>query len=192
MGATNNEGVLVAIQSDLVQIGLPCPSFDLPAVDGAERSLSSYSGSEALLVAFICAHCPYVQAIEQRLIDLPKLFKKEELALVGICSNDSKDYPQDAPKALYERWKSKGYTFDYLVDESQAVARAFGAVCTPDFFLYDSGRSLYYRGRMDDNWKQPDAVRTHDLADAIRALLAGKPAPKTQIPSMGCSIKWRS
>jgi peroxiredoxin len=182
----------VAIQSAIAETGLPCPQFDLPAVDGTRHSLSSYAGSEALLVAFICAHCPYVQAIEQRLIDLPKLFKKSELAVVGICSNDAENYPQDAPAALYERWKAKGYTFDYLIDESQEVARAFGAVCTPDFFLYDHARRLYYRGRLDDNWKNPDAVVKTDLADAIRGILMGKAAPATQISSMGCSIKWRS
>jgi peroxiredoxin len=182
----------VAIQSAPVETGLPCPQFDLPAVDGTRHTLSSYASSDALLVAFICAHCPYVQAIEQRLIDLPKSFKKSELAVVGICSNDAQGYPEDAPGALYERSKAKEYTFDYLVDESQEVARAFGALCTPDFFLYDSARRLYYRGRLDDNWKQPQAVHRHDLAEAVRSVLAGKPAPAVQVPSMGCSIKWRS
>lgn len=140
---------------------------------------------------FICNHCPYVQAIEDRLIDLQREFAAESVQLVGICSNDAVNYPDDSPANLKKRWQEKGYGFPYLVDEDQSVAKAYGAVCTPDLYVFDETRRLAYHGRLDDSWKEPDKVTRRDLADAIRTLLAGKPVQSEQIPSMGCSIKWK-
>lgn len=181
----------MAIYSVEQKIGRKCPDFELPSVDGKRFSLVSFESSKALLVAFICRHCPYVRAIEDRLIALSKSFAVSDLQVVGICSNDAVSYSEDAPEKLLERWREKSYGFPYLVDETQAVAKAFDAVCTPDLFLFDAGRRLYYHGRLDDNWKQPEAVTKHDLKNAIDSLLRGKQPPKEQLPSMGCSIKWR-
>jgi hypothetical protein len=111
--------------------------------------------------------------------------------LVGICSNDPTDYPDDRPEKLRERWKAKGYGFPYLVDETQEVARRFAAVCTPDIYVFDRDRKLAYHGRIDDDWQHPAKVKRRELAAALDALLAGKPAPREQQHSIGCSIKWR-
>lgn len=157
-----------------VVLGIPCPDFKLESVDDQVYSLSDFADSKALLIAFICNHCPYVQAIEDRLIAL----NIEGLQRVGICSNDSKNYPEDAPYNLLKRWREKNYGFPYLIDSTQTVAQAFDAVCTPDLFLYDADRRLYYHGRIQE------------LELAVRDLLADKPAPQNQAYSMGCSIKW--
>jgi len=180
------------------ELGSTCPDFSLPSVDGKKVSLADFATSaQVLVVMFICSHCPYVKAIEDRLIALAAEFAGRPVAFVGICSNDSYDYPEDAPAALLARWREKGYGFPYLIDESQEVARAFGAVCTPDFFVYDRNRKLAYRGRLDDSWRAPERVQRRELRDAVVALLeAGGTAPgkglTEQNPSMGCSIKWKS
>jgi len=168
-----------------------CPPFKLPSVDGRIYSLADFKDNEALLVAFICNHCPYVKAIESRLIELAKRYQKRGVATIGICSNDPTNYPDDSKEALLLRWQEKDYGFPYLIDENQSVAKAFDAVCTPDLFLFDAKRELFYHGRLDDNWKEEHKVTRHDLSDAIEDLLAGKKPPKDQISSMGCSIKWK-
>ncbi|MEM7495682.1 MAG: thioredoxin family protein [Myxococcota bacterium] len=174
------------------------PSFTLQGVESVEGDSRSYSAgdflrqSKAVLVAFICNHCPYARAIEDRLIALARAYSRDQLSVVGICSNDASQYPEDAPKALLLRWREKNYGFPYLLDTDQEAARAFGAVCTPDLFLFKSkDRVLYYHGRLDDNWKDPAAVTKHDLKEAIDGLLASKPPPREQHPSIGCSIKWK-
>jgi len=174
------------------ELGAPCPDFRLPHVaDGRWCARDDYAAADVLLVMFICNHCPYVQAIEDRLVRLGEELRGKSAQVVAICSNDAVTYPDDAPAKLAERWREKGYGFPYLHDESQEVARAFGAVCTPDFFLYDKDRRLAYRGRLDDAWKDESKVTTRELALAIEALLSGgRPSP-LQKPSMGCSIKWR-
>jgi len=144
-----------------------------------------------LAVAFICNHCPYVKAIEDRLLELPRAYAPAQMQVVAICSNDPADYPEDAPSELKRRWQEKNYPFPYLVDESQSVARAFGAVCTPDIFVYDGARRLAYRGRIDDSWKDESKVTKRELAEALDALLAGQKPATPQRPSMGCSIKWK-
>lgn len=143
-----------------------------------------------LLVVVMCNHCPYVQAVDDRINALAKAFAGR-CDLVAISPNDAQAYPEDSFAAMQARARMKGYGFPYLYDESQAVARAFGAVCTPDFFLYDAARRLTYRGRLDDNWKEEGRVKQQDLRDAIEALLAGTPVAQPQKPSMGCSIKWK-
>ncbi len=173
------------------QLGSRCPQFSLPSVDGRKFQLQDFQSSRILVFAFICNHCPYVQAIEDRLIQLSRLWSLEDVALIGICSNDPEDYPEDAPRELLQRWREKNYGFPYLIDETQSAAKAFGAVCTPDFFVYDSKRELSYRGRLDDSWRNPDKVKRQELKEAVQTLLRGASPSISQNPSMGCSIKWK-
>lgn len=173
------------------QLGESCPEFDLPSVEGKSYSLKDFQDKKALVVMFICGHCPYVQAIESRYVKLAKELEQQSVQFVGICSNDAKDYPEDTPEALKKRAQDKGYNFPYLIDESQEVAKAFKAVCTPDIFVYDQDRKLYYRGRFDDSWKDESQVQEQELKNAIENLLNNQSAPQEQIPSMGCSIKWK-
>lgn len=142
------------------------------------------------LVMFICNHCPYVQAIEDRLIQLGHDFA-DKVNVVALCSNDPSDYEEDSFENLKKRSLEKSYPFVYLHDESQAVAKSFGAVCTPDFFLYDKSDKLVYRGRLDDSWKAPDKVEKRELHEAIQQTINGQALAENQVPSMGCSIKWR-
>jgi peroxiredoxin len=172
-------------------LGHPCPTFALESVQGTKYTLSSFADQQLLLVMFICNHCPYVKAIEDRLITFANSMKGRSIAIVAIASNDADRYPDDSREALRERADLKAYPFPYLFDETQQVARDFGAVCTPDFFLYDGERKLKYRGRLDDSWKNPSLVKQTELKDAVELLFAGKPIP-TQTPSMGCSIKWKN
>jgi len=168
-----------------------CPDFKLPGVNGKTYSRADFENTAALLVLFICNHCPYVKAIEDRLIKLGEFMKTQQLQMVAICSNDADNYPEDSLEKLKQRWTEKKYTFPYLYDESQSVAKSFGAVCTPDFFLFDKNLKLTYRGRLDDSWKEPDKVTVEELKNAIVAQLKGEPTNPIQIPSMGCNIKWK-
>lgn len=172
-------------------IGAPCPEFRLPAVDGKSYALGDFASRPVLVVMFICNHCPYVQAVEDRLIRLAREYDSRGVQFVGVCANDAAGYPDDAFDKLAARWRDKAYGFPYLHDESQAVARAFDAVCTPDIFVYDSARRLAYRGRIDDSWKDESKVTRRELAAALDALVAGDRPAAEQRPSMGCSIKWR-
>ena len=172
------------------EIGASCPDFSLPGVDGNTYSLSSFADKKALLIMFICNHCPYVKGIEDRLIELGNSLKTESVGIAAICSNDPTNYEEDSFDNLKKRWKEKSYPFIYLHDLDQTVAKAYGAVCTPDFFVYDQERKLVYRGRLDDSWKEPAKVTQQDLKLAILGTLEGKPPMQNQIASMGCSIKW--
>jgi peroxiredoxin len=174
-----------------VPLGSPCPDFRLPRVDGGTFGLADAAGAPALVVMFICNHCPYVQAIEDRLIALAREYEGRRVRFVGICANDPTDYPDDRPERLLARWREKQYGFPYLIDQTQAVARAFDAVCTPDLYVYDGDCRLAYHGRLDDSWKDERVVRRRELAAALDAVLAGRPPEATQSPSMGCSITWR-
>lgn len=167
------------------------PDFALATVDGNTFSASQMD-AKAIVVMFICAHCPYVLAVEDRFIALRQHFEKEAVQFVGICANDPTDYPADAPKALHERATEKGYGFPYLIDDTQEVAKAFNAVCTPEFYVFDAQRQLTYHGQLDDNWKEPEAVTEAPLKTAIQAVLDDQPPLNNQRPSMGCSIKWRN
>ena len=180
---------MALMESGMVPLGAPCPGFALPGVDGAAWTRDQFK-EPLLLVAVMCNHCPYVQAVDDRINQLAKDYAGR-CAVVGINPNDAVAYPDDDFDAMKARAKAKGFAFPYLRDEDQSVARAFGAVCTPDFFLYDGERKLRYRGRLDDNWKDPGAVRAQDLREAIEALLAGREPAAMQRPSMGCSIKWK-
>lgn len=174
------------------ELGKTCPDFQLPGVDGRTYSRSDFTGGKALLVMFICNHCPYVKAIEDRLIDLGRHYQNTEAKIVAICSNDASVKTDDSFENLRKRALEKNYPFPYLHDENQDVAKAFAAVCTPDFFLYDADLKLAYRGRLDDSWKDPSAVQSEELKAAMDALLAGQRPSTDQKPAMGCSIKWKN
>ncbi len=172
------------------EVGRACPDFDLLAVDGFRYGLASFSKARALVVMFICNHCPYVKAVEERILTLAREYSTGEAAFVAVASNDPSDHPEDSFEGLKARWREKSYPFPYLFDETQSVAKAFDAVCTPDFFVFDAERKLAYRGRLDDNWKDASKAKTQELKAAIDNVLAGRPALERQLPSMGCSIKW--
>lgn len=173
------------------ELGTKAPDFSLPGVDGLSYSLASFSGSTLLLVMFVCNHCPYVKAVWDRLIALRQDFSRQDVAMLAISSNDSETYPEDSFSNMQQLARKKSLPFPYLFDKSQSVARDYGAVCTPDFFVYDQPRTLRYRGRLDDSPKEPDQVKHQDLKEALQTLLDGRKLPPLQNPSMGCSIKWR-
>ncbi|WP_257313223.1 thioredoxin family protein [Geothrix fuzhouensis] len=177
-------------ESTMVPLGMGCPDFTLPGVDGQLWSRNDFH-RPALLVVVMCNHCPYVQAVDDRLNSLATAYAGN-CAVVAINANDAETYPDDSFKAMRARAKAKGYVFPYLWDEEQTVAHALGAVCTPDFFLYDGHRKLVYHGRLDDNWKDAAHVTRQDLKEAIERVLAGEDPPEVQHPSMGCSIKWKA
>ncbi len=173
-----------------VELGTDCPDFTLPAVDGKTYSLKDFQKGKPLVIMFICNHCPYVQAIEDRLIQLGVDLKAHNIPVIGICSNDAESHPEDSFENLQKRSLEKNYSFLYLYDESQQIARTFGAVCTPDFFVYNNEHKLAYRGRLDDSWKDASKVTQRELFDAVLKLKDNKPINNPQTPSMGCSIKW--
>lgn len=172
-------------------LGSLCPDFTLLGVDGREHARQDFENSKALVVMFICNHCPYVQAVEDRIVKLAGEMMRKQIAFVGISANDATKYPEDSFAKMRERAAEKKYPFAYLYDESQEVARRFGAVCTPDFFVYDQAQRIFYRGRLDDSWKDPAGVTRQDLREALNLLLEGQKPPDAQMPSMGCSIKWK-
>ncbi len=179
--------------STMVALGTPAPDFRLPDTDGKTVALSDFSSAPALLVAFICNHCPYVKHIRTAFAKLVKDYQAKGVAVVCINSNDATAYPDDSPAKMKEEKAAVGYTFPYLYDESQDVAKAYHAACTPDFFVYDKNRKLVYRGQMDasrpGNGKPNDGA---DLRAALDAVLAGKAPATTQMPSIGCNIKWKA
>lgn len=184
---------MVLLNSEKIELETKAPDFHLVnAIDGKKYSLSSFSDKKVLVVMFICVHCPYVQAVDDRLVQLRKDFEGKSVQLIGICSNDPTDYPEDSPENLKKHALEKGYGFPYLVDESQEVAKAYDAVCTPDIYVYDQARKLAYHGRIDDNWKNPAQVKKQDLKEAILAILEGQQPAEPQFSSMGCSIKWKN
>ena len=176
-------------ESTMVKLGSVAPYFNLPDTLGKNVSIEDFD-SELLIIVFTCNHCPYAKAVEERLIKLGKEYKND-VDFVLISSNDSENYPEDSPKKMAERHTEKGYPFPYLYDETQEVAKAYSAVCTPDIFLYNEDRKLKYRGRIDDNWQNPEQVEREELKMAIEAVLNGKTIDFEQKPSMGCNIKWK-
>jgi peroxiredoxin len=178
--------------STMAPLGSPAPDFRLPDTDGALRSLADFEGAPALLVVFICNHCPFVQHIRRAFAELARDYQPRGLAVVAINSNDVSAYPEDDPAHMAEEKRRFGYTFPYLYDETQAVAKAYRAACTPDFFLYDRERRLVYRGQFDDSRPGNDRrVTGADLRAAVDCALAGKPVSADQKPSIGCNIKWK-
>jgi peroxiredoxin len=167
------------------------PAFNLPATDGRDYNLDSFSEAKLLVLVFTCNHCPYAVACEDRLIDIQNRYMTNGVQLVAINSNDSVNYPEDSFENMTVRAKKKSFPFPYLFDESQEVAKAYDAACTPDIFVFDQDRKLRYNGRIDDNWQRPDLVRSKDLEKALDELLAGQDISFDSIASMGCNIKWK-
>jgi peroxiredoxin len=183
----------MAAVSTMLPLGIEAPDFSLTATDGSTASLEDFQGAPALLVMFICNHCPYVKHVETAVAELADEYLARGVAVVGISSNDPEAYPDDAPAQLAAQKERVGFSFPYLFDGTQEVARAYQAACTPDFFLFDGDRRLVYRGQMDDS--RPGSgvpVTGEDLRAALEAVLAGEPVADEQRASMGCSIKWKS
>jgi peroxiredoxin len=177
--------------STMLDLGTPLPAFSLPDFNGRVVSDADFKGSKALLVAFICKHCPFVKHIRQEFARFAREYEPKGLKVVAIASNDTTEFPEDGPEGMKQEAAEAGYVFPYLFDEKQQVARAFRAACTPDLFLFDANRRLVYRGQFDGSRPKNDVpVTGADLRAAADAVLAGKPAPETQRPSMGCNIKW--
>jgi peroxiredoxin len=173
-------------------VGTSAPAFSLPGVDGNTYTLDSFRDAKLLVVIFTCNHCPYAQALEPRFIELQRDYAARAVRLCGINPNDERAYPDDSFAKMQERSRRHGWNFAYLRDESQQVARAYDAACTPDIFLFDPERKLVYNGRLDDDWKETARVRHRDLRNAIDRTLAGQPVDFDVHPALGCSIKWKS
>lgn len=182
---------MVLLQSQMVPLGEKAHPFRLPAVDEKHYSLDDFSDKNILVIIFMCNHCPYVKAVIDRIIALDRDYADNGVQIVGINSNESVNYPEDSFDKMKVFAKKKGIRFPYLRDESQKVAHAYSAVCTPDIFVYDAQRKLAYRGRIDDNWQDESKITSHDLRSALEALISGKKLSEHQHPSMGCSIKWK-
>jgi peroxiredoxin len=179
--------------STMLPLGTTAPDFQLPDTNGKTVSLADFKDKPALLVIFMCNHCPYVKHIRAGLAQLARDYAQRGAATVGISANDAANYPDDSPAKMAQEVKSAGYIFPYLYDESQAVAQAYRAACTPDIFLFDKQRKLVYRGQFDDS--RPGngiPVTGKDLRAALEEVLAGKPVPTDQKASIGCNIKWKS
>jgi peroxiredoxin len=183
---------MAATPSTMPPVGMDAPDFTLPDAFEKRHSLRDFDGSQGLLVAFICAHCPFVVHIRKEFGAFAGEYQNKGLAVVGIVSNDMAQYPQDGPEGMVKEAEEGGYTFPYLLDETQEVAKAYRAACTPDFFLFDAERKLVYRGQFDGS--RPGnglPVTGEDLRAAADAVLAGEPVPGDQHSSIGCNIKWK-
>ncbi|HET8701611.1 MAG TPA: thioredoxin family protein [Nitrococcus sp.] len=179
-------------ESTMLTLGTSAPDFMLYDTDDNLVALADFDDAEALLVMFLCNHCPYVKHIRHALAAFAREYEAKGLAMVAISSNDAEKYPADSPEHMREEKEQVGYPFPYLYDYMQEVAAAYQAACTPDFFLFDQERRLVYRGRFDSSSPgKPDPVTGEDLRRAVDALLAGAELPQTQYPSIGCNIKWK-
>jgi peroxiredoxin len=179
--------------STMLPLGTTAPDFKLPDTGGKIVSLADFKGHPALLVIFICNHCPYVIHLRAGLAQLAREYIPRNVGIVGISSNDAANYPADGPDKMKEEAKKAGYLFPYLYDETQAVAKSYRAACTPDIFLFDKNQRLVYRGQFDAS--RPNngiPVTGNDLRAALDAVLAGKAVSEKQIPSIGCNIKWKA
>ena len=179
--------------STMLPLGTSLPHFELPeVVSGNKFSSTTFSGKQAILVMFICRHCPYVVHVQDELARLGMDYADKNLGIVAISSNDADNYPDDSPEQLKAMAQKLGFTFPYCYDEGQEVAKAFTAACTPDFFLFDANQRLVYRGQLDDSRPgNGKPVTGKDLRAAIDAVLAGQPVSQKQLPSAGCNIKWK-
>ena len=183
----------MSMASVMLPLGTAAPAFSLPdVVSGKTYSLDSFAGKAALLIMFLCRHCPYVQHVEREVAKIGQDYQETSLGIIGISSNDPANYPDDAPERLKDMAQRLHYRFPFCFDASQEVAKAYKAACTPDFYLFDGQRRLVYRGQLDDSRPGSNKpVTGRDLRAAIDAVLAGKSADPNQKPSIGCSIKWK-
>lgn len=183
---------MVSLQTPVCEFGLPAPDFALPGVDGKVWTLEQCRGPKGLLVMFICNHCPYVKAVIDRIIRDTRELRGHGIHSVAIMANDPTDYPEDSFENMQKIARQLDFPFPYLLDDSQAVAQAYGAVCTPDFFGYNADLKLQYRGRLDASRKEAaPADARRDLFEAMLQVAKAGQGPAEQIPSMGCSIKWK-
>jgi peroxiredoxin len=182
----------MAVESTMLELGTKAPDFALPdTLSGRTVRKADYQG-QPLLVMFLCTHCPYVKHLERELAALANAFAGKGVGVVAVGSNDAESYPDDAPEKLAEQGERLGFSFPYLYDETQAVAKAYAAACTPDFFLFDREHRLAYRGRFDASRPRQDVpVTGDDLRRALEAVLAGERVPEPHYPSMGCNVKWK-
>jgi len=182
---------MALVASIHVDLGWKMPDVQLQKPEGGSVSLADCAGENGLLVVFTCNHCPYALAVWPRLIKQANMLRGMGVNTVAINPNIHPDYPADSMPVMLEKIAEWGIDFPYLADETQEVSRVFDAQCTPDLYLFDKDGSLYYHGRIDDNWKDEEKVKQQELIPAAEALVAGKPAPQPQHPTIGCSIKWK-
>lgn len=185
---------MAATPSTMVSLGSDAPRFELENPrTGKTDGFESVRGDKGTLVMFICNHCPYVVLIRERLLEIAAEALKQGVGVIAINANDEENYPQDGPANMKKLAQEENWPFPFVFDRTQEVAQAYQAACTPDFFLFDKDAKLYYRGQFDDARPKSDAkVTGHDLENAINALVAQKPAPEKQLPSLGCNIKWKA
>ena len=179
--------------SKMIPLGTKAPDFEIPdTVTDQLISLNNLKSEKALVVMFLCNHCPYVKHVREEIVSISKDYEKEGVSFVAISSNDIEQYPEDAPDKMKEEALTWNYSFPYLFDESQSVARAYDAACTPDFYIFDKNLELVYRGQLDDSRPGNGKPLTgKDMRDALDCILAGNPVNEHQIPSAGCNIKWK-
>lgn len=174
-----------------LKIGSSMPGFDIIAVDGRKYSHLTFKDAAILVVIFSCNHCPYVQAYEDRIIEIQKKYYEKGVRLAAISSNDAEKYPEDSLEQMKKRSKEKEFNFPYLYDEDQSTARSFDATHTPEVFVFDAERKLRYHGKIDDNWQEPEKVRNPYLKEALDEILSGKEVSVPETYSIGCTIKWK-
>jgi peroxiredoxin len=182
---------MAATESTMLALGTPAPAFRLTDYNGKVCTLEDFAAARGLVVAFICNHCPYVKHMRNEFARFAREYQQKGLAVVAICSNDVDAYPQDGPEGMGEEARSVGYTFPYLFDATQSVAKAYDAACTPDLYLFDAQRKLVYRGQFDESRPGRGTPSGKDLRAACDALLNDKAMPSEQKPSLGCNIKWK-
>ena len=183
---------MVRTPSTMLPLGTAAPDFSLPNLDGRLMSLGDVAGEKGMVVMFICNHCHFVKHVADQLAVLGRDYLPRGIGVVAISSNDVSTHPADSPEQMVHEAEERGYLFPYLYDETQEVAQAYHAACTPDFYLFDAGRALVYRGQLDPSRPGSDVpVTGSDLRAAIEALMAGQPPVAEQIPSLGCNIKWK-
>lgn len=182
---------MVLLESNPGETGSVIIDFELKGTDGKIYSLDSFASNSVIVIIFMCNHCPYVKAVVDRLVRLQSEFRDKGVQLVGISPNDVDSYPEDSFDNMKTFSRERNLNFPYLIDENQITAGNYDAVCTPDIYVYDSKRLLRYRGRLDDNWKEEENVKSKDLESAIKSILNNEEITLEQIPSMGCSIKWK-
>lgn len=183
---------MALLESTMPPLGTPVHDFSLEGIDSKTHSLKSYSEKEIIVIIFMCNHCPYVKAVLKRIIALQNEFIDRGVQFIGINSNDATRYPDDSLENMKIIAKENDFSFPYLIDPSQEVAKSYDAVCTPDLYVYGKNRKLVYRGRIDDNWEDSEKVTQQDLKLALENILSREVITSKQIPSMGCSIKWKT